>query len=166
MRLLTFIFLLFFEIATAQETVWFDAEWNETTQEKAEFYRPNPSKVKKGYWVIDYYKNGTIKREGYAKHYKRKKAGFDGLVIEYFENGKPSIKSNYRDGQLSGICREYFKTGELKKQYRHKEGKRNGVWKEFYESGKIKTKGKYKDGERVGIWKTYYKNTYESFFDY
>lgn len=166
MRFVTLLFIFFYSIVSAQETTWFDAEWNETSKENASFYRPTPAKIKKGYWVIDYYKNGTIKREGYAKNPRKKRAGFHGLVIEYYLNGNPSIKLNYRDGQLNGICKEYFKTGELKKQYRYKEGKRNGVWKEFYDSGKIKTKGKYKDDERVGVWKTYYKNSYNSFFDY
>lgn len=166
MKYLPLIFFFVFSVVSAQETIWFDAEWNETSKEKANFYRPKPAKIKKGYWVIDYYKNGKIKREGYAKHPKKKRAGFDGLVIEYYPNGKTALKLNYKDGTLHGLFKEYFDSGELRKQTRYRNGKRDGTWKEFHKNGKIKTKGKYKNGEKVGVWKTYYKNDYSLFLDY
>ncbi len=166
MRFLTLFFVLFSYILVAQEVVWFDAQWNETSENQADYYRPTPTKVKKGYWVIDYYKNGAVKREGYAKKIRRNKKGFEGLVVEYFINGKTAKSYNYKRGVLHGVSKEYFSTGELKTQTRYRNGKREGVWKEFYKSGKIKTKGKYHEGEKVGVWKTFYKNDNSSFLDY
>lgn len=159
------LFLIVIDV-TSQETTWYDAEWNETTESNAAYYRPKPAKIKKGYWVIDYYKNGSVKREGYTKKPKKKHEGFEGLVIEYHPNGKAALKLNYKRGVLHGLHREYFTTGELKKQTRYRNGNRDGVWKEYYKSGKIKTKGKYRNGEKVGVWKTYYKNEYNSILDY
>ena len=51
---------------TAQETIWFDANWNITTKDKAEYYRPTPKKVDKGFLLVDYYMNGKKQMEGFS----------------------------------------------------------------------------------------------------
>lgn len=162
-----FLFLLFcLPTLYAQETIWMDKQWNKVSKEKATYYRPKPAKLKDGFWIVDYYKNGEVKREGFGLKRTLNNEKFDGLVVEYHPNSKTAIKKNYKNGKLHGLCREYFESGELKNQYRYRNGKRNGIWKEFYKTGKIKTKGKYRDGEKVGIWKTFYKNVYEGILDY
>lgn len=155
------ISLLFISTISAQKIVWYDTNWNETTKQEATYYRPNPTKLKNGFWIVDYYKNGNVKREGFGLNKTINNENFTGLVVEYYPNEKIAVKKNYKKGKLQGLCREYFNTGELKTQYRYREGKKDGVWKEFYKTGKIKTKGKYRNGEKVGVWKTFYKNVYD-----
>lgn len=144
---------------TAQETVWFDSNWNITTKDKGEYYRPTPKKQKKGFWIVDYYKDGTKQMEGFSTVGEPLKESFEGEVLYYHPNGKLFHKANYKAGKLEGKRDVYYKTGELKERGRYSKGKRNGVWKTFYKSGKIETKGKYDDGEKVGVWKTFYKNS-------
>ncbi|MCH2034866.1 MAG: hypothetical protein MK202_15265 [Tenacibaculum sp.] len=143
-----------------QKTVWFDKNWQETSEGNSVYYRPQPKKVKSGYWIVDYYKNGQVQMEGFSTIKEPNKENFDGLVTYYHQNGKPFHKANYKNGKLDGVRKVFYESGELKEQGRYKNGKRQGIWKTFYKNGKIKTKGKYKDNERVGIWKTFYKNEY------
>lgn len=154
----TFFLISFFTLSvSAQETIWFDKNWQETTKDNSFYYRPDPKKMKEGYWIVDYYKNGQVQMEGYSTVKTPNKEVFDGLVTYYHENGKPSHKANYVDGELNGVRKVFYESGELKEQGRYKNGKRQGNWKTFYKNGKIKTKGRYKDNEKVGVWKTFYK---------
>ncbi len=143
-----------------QKTVWFDKNWQETSEGNSVYYRPQPKKVKSGYWIVDYYKNGQVQMEGFSTINEPNNEHFDGLVTYYHQNGKPFHKANYKNGKLDGVRKVFYESGELKEQGRYKNGKRQGIWKTFYKNGKIKTKGKYKDNERVGIWKTFYENEY------
>ncbi|KAB1153854.1 toxin-antitoxin system YwqK family antitoxin [Tenacibaculum aiptasiae] len=164
MKTSTLIIVMFFGFLTSsitgQETIWFDKNWKETTKENHEFYRPAPKKIKDGFWIIDYYKNGQIQMEGYSTINKPDGEVFDGLVIYYHPNGKPFHKANYKNGKLDGVRKVFYESGELKQQGKYNDGKREGVWKTFYKNGKIETKGKYRDNEKVGVWKTFYKNVY------
>lgn len=145
---------------TAQETVWFDANWNATTKDKAIYYRPAPQKKGDGFWIVDYYMNGTKQMEGFSLIAEPHKEQFEGLVLYYHQNGKPFHKANYEKGKLHGKREVYYESGELKELGRYVKGKRNGVWKTFYKNGKIETRGKYRNGKKVGVWKTFYKNVY------
>ncbi|CAM1351601.1 toxin-antitoxin system YwqK family antitoxin [Tenacibaculum insulae] len=144
----------------AQDTVWFDKNWHETSKENHEYYRPEPKKIKNGFWIVDYFKSGQIQMEGYSTNKIPDQEFFEGLVTYYHANGKPYHKANYTKGKLNGVLRIFHETGELKEQGKYTDGKRQGVWKTFYKNGKIETKGKYRDNEKVGIWKTFYKNVY------
>ncbi len=132
---LILLFITFFtSTITAQETIWLDADGQQTSKQKAVYYRPTPKKVKNGYWISHYYKSGKLK-------------------MEAFSETKKNRKEKYR-----GIRKIYFETGELKEEEFYKNGKPEGIWRTFYRNGKIKTKGKYSNGEKVGVWKTFYKS--------
>lgn len=166
MKQLFFTFFIFVSFTlVSQEKIWLNNKGNITSKENATYFRPIPKKVKKGYWIIDYYVNGQIAKEGFGKSYTPLKEEYEGLVVEYYKNGKKKHKFNYREGLLHGIKRSYYESGELKQLARYRNGLLDGVWKEFNKSGKIKTKGKYNDGEKVGVWKTYYKNEYKGLVD-
>ena len=159
-RIVFFTFFIGFSTSsiTAQKTIWFDANWNQTDETKAEYYRPMPKRIKNGYWIIDYYKNGQVRMEGFSKISKLGKEEFEGLVIYYYQNGNASHKANYKRGNLHGLRKVFYESGELKEQGRYDHGKRSGMWKTFYKNGKINEKGKYRDNEKSGIWKTFHKN--------
>lgn len=144
----------------AQETIWLDANWQKTTQEKAFFYRPEPKQKNNGFWIVVYYKDGTKQMEGFSTTNTYNNEQFEGEVLFYFSSGKLSNKLNYSNGKLEGNRKEYYDSGELKEHAKYKNGNRDGVFKSYYKNGKIKTKGKYREGEKVGVWKTFYKNDY------
>ncbi|TYQ00447.1 MORN repeat protein [Tenacibaculum adriaticum] len=144
----------------AQEITWFDINWQITTKDKGEYYRPKPKKVENGYWLTDYYKSGQKQMEGFSTIDSPFKEEFDGLVTYYHPNGNIFHQVNYKNGKLDGFRKIYYESGELKEEGQYTESKREGVWKTYYKNGKIESRGKYRDGEKVGIWKTFYKNVY------
>ena len=93
MKTSTLIIAMFIGFLTssvnAQETIWFDKNWQETSKENHEYYRPAPKKIKDGFWIVDYYKNGQIQMEGYSTNKNpNEEEIFDGLVLYYHPNGK------------------------------------------------------------------------------
>ena len=177
-----FVIAVFFIASmTAQESnVWFDANWNETTKDKAVYYRPTPKKQDDGYWIVDYYINGTVQMKGLSKNNKVNKEIFYGLVRYYFDSGvlhqevnyvegkiqgdrkifypsgKLHIQRDYQNGKPEGQHSEYYDTGELKERGMYENGLKEGVWKVFYKNGKIKEKKKFAKGNKTGIWKIFY----------
>ena len=170
---------------SAQETMWFDANWNQTEKEKATYYRPSPKTKNNGFWIVDYYINVTKQMEGFSLNDNPNNEKFDGLVKYYYENGvlyqeihykegtihgkrkvydkdgKIKTTSEYKKGKIEGDFSEYYDSGELMTRGIYENNLEEGTWKIFYKTGKIKEKGKYEKGERIGIWKTFYKNTYK-----
>ena len=125
-----FFICAFYSIETvAQKKIYFDANWNRTTQQKASYYRSLDNANKEKKLVIDYFITGKKVRE------------------VFYDNGRP-------DGKFS----EFYSTGELKTTGTYKKGLKAGMWKTYYKNGKIKEKGSFKKGKKVGVWKIYYKN--------
>ena len=128
--LLPLFFLAFFSFSTqAQSKVYFDANWNVVTKEKAVYYRTISDNKSKKEWIIDYY-----------------------------ISGKKAQEANYVKGKPDGKFLMYYNTGELKSIGFYEDGLKEGVWKTYDKNGKIIQKGKYKNDEKVGVWKTFYKN--------
>lgn len=113
----------------AQEKLWFDANGNITSQEKAVYYRVFST-------------NKTEKQ----------------LVVDYYISGKKAKESYFVKGKPNGKYLEFYLTGEVRVVGSIKDGFREGMWKVYDKNGKIKEKGKYEQGEKVGVWKTFYKN--------
>lgn len=145
----------------AQETIWMDADKKNVAKENAVYYRPEPKKVDEGFWLVDYFMDGTKHMEGLSTAYKLGSEQFEGLVLYYYKNGQVFKETHYEEGQKQGMQKVYYASGEVKEIGAFEEGAKDGVWKTFYKNGKIETKGKYRNGEKVGVWKTFYKNVYK-----
>lgn len=156
--LFVFFSLLFNLSVAAQKTIWLDASRNETTKENAVYYRPAPKKMDNGYWLVDYYRSGKKRKEGFSTRKETAEEMYIGVVKYYYENGVKFQEMRYSEGKLDGNFYEFYKTGNLNTVGKYTNGLRDGIWKVFYENGKIKEKGKYTIGEKVGVWKTFYKN--------
>nr|WP_081987701.1 energy transducer TonB [Pedobacter glucosidilyticus] len=127
------------------------------------------------YKLVEYYKDGTLKRTGRTS--STKLARLEGEVATFYDNGQKESLKTYAENMLIGPAYEYFRNGELK-SYRYFEvpsgkynmaetnykllqmgdstgvkfldGKGNGVVE-----NKSKTwvdKGPYKDGYKDGLW--------------
>lgn len=158
--LLLLLFSISFIQLSSQETTWYNKSWKKVKRTEASYYVPTPKKVKKGYWIVKYYKNGNKYLEGFSNNNIINNESYEG-VVNYFDiDEKLSSKVNYKNGVIDGLKKVFYKTGELQSVVRYKNGKENGVFKTFNKNGKIKTRGRYKNGEKVGVWKTFYKNVY------
>ncbi len=152
--LITFLSVNFF--FAQGETVWFDSNWNVTTEDYAYYYRPNPEKKNNGFWLVDYYTSGAKRMEGLSKELNTEV--FEGEIKWYFENGKVQQTILYSDGELNGPRKMYYKSGNLKNERYYVMGKAKGDFTSFYESGAKLSVGFYKNGEEYGEWIEYYKD--------
>tara|TARA_R110002073_G_scaffold279026_1_gene442791 strand:+ start:21642 stop:22226 length:585 start_codon:yes stop_codon:yes gene_type:complete len=139
-----------------KDTIWYDANWNESAKNIAAYFRPKPETKDKGYWWVDYYISGALQME--ALSLDKNKEVFDGKVTWFYENGHIMQTVNYKNNVLEGARKDYFENGPLKSQYAYINGKRAGDWVGFYENGKMHESGSYVDGERDGHWKEYHTN--------
>ena len=77
----------------------------------------------------------------------------DGLIEEFWNNGKLKFKGNYKDGKKDGLWEEYHDNGQLWTKRYYKDGKKDGLWEEYLPfNGKLVFKTKYKDGKLRGFF--------------
>ncbi len=82
----------------------------------------------------------------------------EGPAFEYFENGKVSAESFYKNDNLHGERVMYFENGQKQYIEQYKNGAFDGPYLAFYESGEKELEGNYVKGIMNGDWKRYYKN--------
>lgn len=163
---------------SAQDTIWYDANWDETNdKELAEFYRPPAKKVGDDYLITDYYKSGVKQMEGLS--YEKGEGFWNGTVVwyypngdtsrtieyennvvngkfmEYYGNGKVAGRSEFKNNVPHGMVEYYYYNGKLESKGNYKNGKPDGETTSFYRDGKPKEIGNYKDGKWHGNWKRY-----------
>jgi len=73
----------------------------------------------------------------------------NGFFVEYFKNGKPKIKGNYKDGKLDGKWEEYHKNGHLKSQGNYIDGNKDGEWTDFNKNGELIKKVSWNEGKQI-----------------
>lgn len=126
----TFCFLFILSFTTAQDTLYLDLDYNETTAENAIYYRIDDRSAPGGQDLIrsTYLMNGNILRQrSYLE--KDEKLKLHGLQKTWYDNGQLFYKEIYKKGKRHGDLIAFWKNGS---QRRHDNFK-NGKWK----SGKI-----------------------------
>ncbi len=101
---------------------------------------------------IEYNKDGTIKEEGEIDNTT---LGF--LALAGLTN-LSSLTSLAIIPEGNGIIKEYYNNGKIKEEVSYKDGKLNGIFKEYYENGSLKSEGRFKNGFLDGKVKEYYAN--------
>jgi len=93
-----------------------------------------------------------------------------GMVGDYFTisklngefdtylNGKISLMTSLKNGELDGWQVYYFPDGLIKKKFFVKNNKKEGIEYSYYEDGKIEIKESFKNGQREGPKITYFRN--------
>ncbi|PID69484.1 MAG: hypothetical protein CR989_01485 [Flavobacteriales bacterium] len=151
------LFLLVPQAITAQkDTIWFDANWSKADKKQASYYRLNPDKKDNGFWITDYYMDGTKQMEAFSA--AKDEEIFEGEVTWYHPNGKIMQTVNYKNNKPNGLRKNYYENGSLKSEYFYKDGKIHGSYISYYENAQKNEEGGYENGERTGEWKEYYKN--------
>ena len=116
--------------------------------------------------------NGLVKKYSRKSNnnYSRKKntnnikpkALKQGLIKEYYSNGKLKSKGNYKNDLKYGIHQEYYRNGKLKSKGNYKNGQEYGIHQYYYENGLLKEKETYKynqyGGTGVSSSEKYYDN--------
>ena len=160
-------FLLFFLSflsawsASGQQTTYFDAHWEKTTQEKAVYYGTVTLNDNGSCNAKDYYISGTPQMSGqYRSAAKKIKEG----VFTYFhENGKISSEGGYKNNFRIGEWKWYYPNGQLKEAGSfHKNGQKTGPWKGWTATGSKDYEGPYKRDEMHGSWNWYHFNGQKS----
>lgn len=79
-------------------------------------------------------------------HYLNNK--FHGRYGKY-KFGRPSITTEYANGEFDGVHKEYFNTGKLQKLIEFKDGKQDGKLEYYDEEGNVTLQYTYKNGEKI-----------------
>lgn len=81
-----------------------------------------------------------------------------GLRILYYDNGQPEIKENYLEDLLQDTLYIYYPSGELKQKEPYIKGVITGVLTAYYENGMLKEKVHYKNNVENGSFVEYFPN--------
>ena len=82
----------------------------------------------------------------------------DGIIKEYYRNGKLAGKWNFKDGKRNGTAKLYYRNGRLWCKENYKNDKEDGAFVSYHTNGKLMSKWKCKKGKEVGLYKGFYDN--------
>jgi len=108
---------------------------------------------------LAWWPNGTVK---HIKNYVDGRC--DGEQREFFNDGKPKLLANYREGMHVGCYQQWFPGCELPyiSEYYDDDGSKTGMWLHYnYDDDyddmdcRVLGCGWYRGGKRVGRWKVY-----------
>ncbi|WP_343608415.1 membrane-binding protein [Chryseobacterium oranimense] len=96
----------------AQEKIYFDENWEKTTQSKMEFYRETENRGKLTL-IRDFYKNGTLQMEGLASDATPGSEVYEGKVTWYNEEGKVLSTGTFSGGTQVGPAKTFDEQGRI-----------------------------------------------------
>lgn len=79
-------------------------------------------------------------------------------IEEEFDLSTPLYIINFKDNLPDGMMEEFYPDGKIKKLVNFSEGKLNGDLFEFGTTGEILLSGRYFEDQKVGEWNSYYLN--------
>jgi len=94
----------------AQEKIYFDENWEKTTQDKMEFYRETETKGKLTL-IKDFYKNGQLQMEGLVSDATPGSEVYDGKVTWYSPEGKVVSTGTFSGGNQIGPSQTFDDKG-------------------------------------------------------
>ncbi|MFN1217856.1 membrane-binding protein [Chryseobacterium kwangjuense] len=105
------VIALFLSISiSAQEKIYFDENWEKTTQDKMEFYRETETKGKLTL-IKDFYKDGKLQMEGLASDPTPGSEIYEGKVTWYNPDGKVTSMGTYTEGKQVGPSQTFDSRG-------------------------------------------------------
>lgn len=176
----------YFDLATAvqrgiikADNLHFDDTWWPADPKKSSYYR-KIERTPDGFFIRDYYTNGTVQMAGKATmlHPEKKTGKFEwydsagrknleasytnnlleGPRTAWFANGKKSFEENYAGNLQHGSYTSNYENGRLYAKGDFERGKRVGKWILYHENGKKKAEGIYRNGRLEGVVKTWHSN--------
>ncbi len=147
LRVLTPLLILLFPLfSLAQDTVYYNTIWKETTKDKADYYRIK-TKTADGWLVKDCFLSGKPQMTGgYADDSLQVSQG---RFVWYTEKGVPTHSCIYVQGKLEGADTLFYPNGHRREVGVNKAGEKEGEWVGYYPSGAVAAKVKYEQGKQV-----------------
>ncbi len=187
---ITLIFAINIYSQLIKDTVFYDNNWQQSDPENASYYRivSSDTSGKIQYLVKDYYMSGHLQMTGtYRSISPDYKTGtfkywyengqcqlvcsyvnnkLDGEYFEYYDNGRPENKKNYKNGLLDGTEKSWSSQGLLAKVVEYKDGVKHGRFLTYYDNGQLIRKDIYRNNKFVkgNCYTREGKDT--SYFDY
>jgi len=172
------------------DTVFYDKNWQPSNPENASYCRivSNDTSGKIQYLVKDFYMSGSLQMTGTYKSispdYKTGTFKYwyengqcqlvcsylnnklEGEYFEYYDNGKPKNKSNYKNGLLEETEESWSSEGFLAKVVEYRDGVKHGRFLTYYNNGQLIRKDIYRNNEFIkgNCYTREGKDT--SYFDY
>ena len=79
-----------------------------------------------------------------------------GPYDEYFQDGKTAVEGTYRNDAKDGIWHEWNDSGQLLLEETYDAGKRVGPWRRWADDGSLVAEASYADGKRDGTYVEYF----------
>lgn len=150
-------FKRYYEDNAIKSVLIFNSDGNEAL---ATLYYPNGlvastgkyvNQLKEGKWrFFSFTKKDLLISEAEYSGNKR-----NGVLVNYYPDGKPAEKLGYRNDLKHGECLKYYPSGKLTLSTNYTNGNLNGKFEAFFENGKPEIIGQYKDNLREGLWLIY-----------
>ncbi len=83
---------------------------------------------------------------------------YTGVIKAYFDNGKPSIEMEFKNGFFVNELKAYYYSGQLERQIAYKDGDNHGAYAFYYADGTLKKEMNYIHGNLHGKYTKYYPN--------
>ena len=160
-KLNLFLFLSFFLFvinASAQKKVFFDKNWQKTSEKKASYYRIVKN-VNNKFQVEDYFKEtNQVQMSGTYTSSKLTNSSREGVFVYYFSNGVKSSEGTFKNGKTYGLWKSWYKNGQLKSETTYEEGLNEGPTVLYHKNGTVKAKMNFINDERDGLSIFYHDN--------
>jgi TonB family protein len=144
--LLTLLFATGMICASAQDTLYYNLAWKETTAGKAAYFRLK-TKTAAGWQVSDHWLSGKTQMTGsYSDdsfHIK------EGEFAWYDTTGIANHRCTYVHNKLNGTDTYYYPDGRTRMTGINKDDSSEGNWVGYYPSGRISGKALFKKGQQV-----------------
>ena len=75
----------------------------------------------------------------------------DGLVEEFYDNGRLKRRGNRKNGKENGLWEAFYEHGQLSQRGSLIDGKLDGSYETFHDNGQLEQRGIYKNGKMDGL---------------
>jgi hypothetical protein len=123
--------------------------WDETSKVVVK-HCPYDAQARKHGQAIERRPSGVVWRTTWYQAGSR-----TGNHIEYFANGKKSLKVQYRDERIDGHIKWWYESGQLAGVQTFANGLKNGSGHVWHEDGALWRSKSYKDDRKHGIFRTF-----------
>ncbi|MFT4019611.1 MAG: energy transducer TonB [Agriterribacter sp.] len=149
--------IIFFYAGNAQDTTdcYFDQQLALTNKKNAA-YEGKMVNTSKGWEVFVFYPGKQLLIHGYFKD--KRLSEREGAYNIFFENGKPSLNTFFKNNMLEGQLLKWHNNGQVSDSGTMKQNLKTGLWKTWYASGQAESEGWFADGVPDSVWNWYHEN--------
>ena len=102
--------------------------------------------------IVERYKDSTVFRK-----FKRRSDKGDGLLTEYYPNGKTKLTVKLKSWKWNGQSKQFFSSGKVQFMQNYRDNIKEGIGFYFYENGNIHKMERYFNGLKNGKYVEYYE---------